>query len=251
MAEKIRSRKNEKVLHFKKLASSGSYRRACGEFLCDGDKLFWEAVKNGADIKMVFCAENTAMEMPANIPTYLVSRDILEVVSPQKTPQNIVFSCKIPDERPSLVQGRYILLENIQDPGNVGTIIRTANAFQVDGVLLLGECADLYNPKTVRATMGALFRQKVWRADYGDLQEFGRRGIKIYGAALSENSVDIRQVDFSSAAVAVGSEGRGLSEKMLRLCDRQVIIPMNPACESLNAATAASVILWEMQKAGL
>lgn len=248
MAERITSRKNEKVMHLKKLGASAGYRRESGEFLCDGDKLFFEALKNGADIRMAFLCEDTAVEVPAGIPAYRVSRDILDAVSPQKTPQNVVFSCAIPKDEEHLFKGKHILLENIQDPGNVGTIIRTANAFRMDSVYLVGDCADLYSPKTVRATMGALFRQKVCRIDYGGVQALKETGLRLYGAALSENSTDIRRVDFADAAFVIGSEGRGLSEKMLRLCDEQVIIPMNPACESLNAASAASVILWEMRK---
>ena len=139
------------------------------------------------------------------------------------------------------------MLENVQDPGNVGTVIRTANAFRIGAVILCGCCADLYAPKTVRATMGAIFRQRVLTAEREELPALLRKnGLPLYGAALSASSQDIHTLDLHRSAVAVGSEGKGLSEELLSLCAKQLIIPMNPDSESLNAAVAASVIMWEM-----
>ncbi len=142
-----------------------------------------------------------------------------------------------------------IVLENVQDPGNVGTVIRTANALHIDAVILTGSCADLYQPKTVRATMGAIFRQKVLRVERDYLGGFLRdQQLPLYGAALSEDARDLRGLSLKNAAVAIGSEGQGLSEELLRLCDGQLIIPMNPDSESLNAAVAASIVMWEMAR---
>ena len=142
-----------------------------------------------------------------------------------------------------------LILENVQDPGNVGTVIRTADAFRIGAVILTGQCADLYHPKTVRATMGAIFRQKVLFMDREFLKPFLEdMGLPLYGAALSPKARDLREVPVKNAAVAVGSEGRGLSRELLSLCDGELIIPMNPDSESLNAAAAAAVILWEMAR---
>ena len=107
-------------------------------------------------------------------------------------------------------------------------------------------CADLYNPKTLRATMGAVFRCPVWTAAAGALSALLKKsGIPLYGAALRDDTLDARTVDYSRCAIAVGSEGRGLTDEVLALCDRTIRIPMNEHCESLNAAAAAAVLLWE------
>ena len=142
-----------------------------------------------------------------------------------------------------------IVLENVQDPGNVGTVIRTASAMGIGAVLLLGDCADLYNPKTVRSTMGGIFRQRVIETDEAGLMSFlSENGLRLYGAALSEKAVDVRGVDIKNLAVAVGSEGKGLTQRLLSLCDGQLIIPMEPDSESLNAAVAASIVMWEIYR---
>jgi TrmH family RNA methyltransferase len=230
----------------KKLGQSREYRRECGEFLCDGKKLLDEALKNGAQVTCVFTVQE--IDIPTDTPSYLVPQELIDSVSPMKSPQNVLFSCRMPEPADLSSGGRHIVLENIQDPGNVGTVIRTAGAFYIDSVILVGACADPYNPKTVRATMGAIFRQKVIETDYDGLDELKMSGVKLYGAYLGENCRDVRDADLNSSAVCIGSEGRGLTEKLLNMCDENIIIPMNPLCESLNAAVAASVMMWEMTR---
>ena len=128
----------------------------------------------------------------------------------------------------------------------MGTILRTADAFRADGVLLVNACADLYNPKTVRATMGAVFRCPVWTCGVPELRALlTASGLPLYGAALRTDTVDARSVEYGRCAIAIGSEGKGLSRELLAVCDRTVLIPMSDHCESLNAAIAASVLLWE------
>ena len=141
------------------------------------------------------------------------------------------------------------MLEGVQDPGNVGTVIRTANALGMDAVVLTGACADLYGPKTVRAAMGALLRQPVLTCTLDELMQLLRaNGLKLYGAALTDTAQDLRCVPLTPAAVAIGSEGRGLSAQLLAQCDGQIIIPMQPGAESLNAAVAAAVVMWEIAR---
>ena len=134
------------------------------------------------------------------------------------------------------------------DPGNLGTILRTADALEVPVVLAEG-CADPYGPKTVRASMGAVFRT---RPQLGSREEIARccreQGIPLLATALSEAAVDLRTVPLNHAAVIIGSEGRGISLEFLDLSERQVIIPMNPRCESLNAAVAATIVMWQMKR---
>ena len=129
---------------------------------------------------------------------------------------------------------------------NVGAVLRTLDAFDGDGLFLLPGCADPYSPKTLRSSMGALFRRPVWSCSASELcRLLQRSGLPLYGAALRLDTLDARTVDLTRAAVAIGSEGRGLSQELLALCDGTVRIPMSPRCESLNAAVAASVLLWE------
>ena len=119
----------------------------------------------------------------------------------------------------------------------------------IDAVVLIGDCADLYSPKTVRASMGGIFRQRVLEMNIEELNNYANQNmLRLYGAALSDKAEDIRKIDMSSLAVAVGSEGKGLSNELLNICTGQLIIPMQPNCESLNAAVAASIIMWELNR---
>jgi TrmH family RNA methyltransferase len=248
----ITSRKNPLIVRLKKLGADGDFRRACGEFLCDGAKLLREAVQTGADIRAVLVCGQPPEWLPKHVPVYAVPRDIIESVSPLKNPQNIIFSCAIPALDAALpAKGPVVILEDIQDPGNAGTVLRTADAFGIGAVLFTGSCVDPWHPKTIRATMGAIFRQRIAVSDFDDIAGLKARGMRLFGAALGAGSKDIRELPLLNAAVVIGSEGHGLSDKMLSLCDDKLLIPMSPASESLNAAVAAAIVMWEMKKGTL
>ena len=251
--ERITSRTNPLCTHLRKLGASASYRRECGEFLCDSPKLTVEVLRWQPElVRTVVCAEGCAVpDVPSGIRTVEVPADLMESISPAKTPQGVLAVCTMPPQLlPEKLTGRrYVVLDGVQDPGNVGTILRTADAFGVDGVFLVNGCADLYSPKTLRATMGAAFRCLAWSADADAVKRLLEdAGIPLYGAALRDDTLDARKVDYTCAAVAIGSEGRGLSEEVLTMCDRTIRIPMRDRCESLNAAAAATVLLWEMAR---
>ena len=247
--ETITSRQNPLCTHLRKLAASVSYRRRSGEFLCDSPKLLEEALLWQGDLHTVGCTEHAALPpIPEGVRLVQVPPDVMKSVSPAETPQGVLSVCGMPDRTlPEKLEGkRYVILDGVQDPGNVGTILRTADAFRADGVLLVNACADLYNPKTVRATMGAVFRCPVWTCGVPELRALlTASGLPLYGAALRTDTVDARSVDYGRCAIAIGSEGKGLSRELLAVCDRTVLIPMSDHCESLNAAIAASVLLWE------
>lgn len=252
--ERITSRQNSLCTHLRRLAASASYRRRCGEFLCDSPKLLKEAQLWRADLlRTVLFTEGSELpdELPENIRLVQVPESVMESVSPAKTPQGVLAVCAmLPAELPERLDGKhYVILDGVQDPGNVGTILRTADAFWADGVFLLNACADLYGPKTVRASMGAVFRCPVWSCTPERLKTLlDDSDIPLYGAAVREDTRDVRDVDYSRAAVAIGSEGQGLSRELLELCTRTVKIPMSVHCESLNAAAAAAALLWEMAR---
>ena len=248
--EKISSRKNEYIRHLRSLASDGHYRSSCGLFLCDGLKLLKEALGSGAELNSVLWKEESEV-LPGleGIRQYAVPPELFDYVSPMKNSPGPVFTVKIRPENRKKPVKNAIILENLQDPGNVGTVIRTANAFGIEAVILTGDCADLYNPKTVRATMGAVFRQNVLHVPLEELKSFtAENSLPLYGAALSDRASDLRLTELKNAAVAIGSEGRGLSREFLNICEKEIIIPMRPESESLNAAAAAAVIMWEMAR---
>ena len=247
--EIITGKSNRLLTHLRKLASSAAYRRESGQFLCDGVKLAEEAARWQGELETLVLAEGTVLDLPARR-TVQLPADLFRSVAPTDSPQGVLAVCRL--ERPPLpeqLEGRrYLVLDGVQDPGNVGTILRTADAFEADGVFLLPGCADLYGPKTARATMGALFRRPVWQTELAVLKKLlSLSDLPLIGAALGKNTLDARELP-PAAAVAIGSEGRGLSDEVLASCDAVVRIPMSSRCESLNAAVAASVLLWEMYR---
>ena len=249
--EHITSRKNRLIVHLRALGSDRGYRRETGAYLCDGEKLLREAVACGAVVDEVLCSRMPETPLPDTVRCFTAPEELLEYVSPLKSSRGPVFSVRMPAAADAAIRSA-IVLENVQDPGNVGTVIRTANAFGMDAVILTGACADPYNFKCVRAAMGALLRQRVIEAELPEAVRLLRdSGLKLYGAALSAEARDVRKTDLRGAAVAVGSEGQGLSRELLDMCDGEIVIPMLPHSESLNAAVAASLLMWEMNGAGL
>lgn len=248
--EKLSSRKSEYIRRVRLLASSADARREEGQYLCDGIKTLREALCFGAEIVSVLWKnEAQSLEGLENARQYIAGEELFDYASPMKNSPGPLFTVAMPGEKSAGKIKNAVVLENVQDPGNVGTVIRTANAFGVDAVILTGSCADLYHPKTVRATMGAIFRQRVICTELSALAPLlAQNGLPLYGAALSPAAEDIRRLSLKSAAVAVGSEGNGLSGELLELCEKKIIIPMRPDSESLNAAVAASVLMWEMAR---
>ena len=174
--------------------------------------------------------EAAAFSLPDGIAQYVADAELVEYASPLMHSPGPVFTVRIPAMRLPEPLRRVIVLEGVQDPGNVGTVIRTANALGMDAVVLTGACADLYG------------------ATDELMQLLRANGLKLYGAALTDTAQDLRCVPLTPAAVAIGSEGRGLSAQLLAQCDGQIIIPMQPGAESLNAAVAAAVVMWEIAR---
>ncbi len=246
--DKLSSRKSPVIRRFRLLAADRDYRDSEGLYLCDGIKTLREALGFGAAVRAVLWRDR-AEKLPGleGAEQYAAEGELFDYASPLKNSPGPLFAVEQPREDHDSPVGRAIVLENVQDPGNVGTVIRSAAAFGMDAVILTGACADLYNPKTVRAAMGAVFRQRVLRLDRAGLTALlEKNGLPLYGAALSEKAEDLRRLDLEKTAVAIGSEGSGLSPDMLERCAGQMIIPMSPGSESLNAAVAAAVIMWEM-----
>ena len=249
----ITSRANPLVAYVRKLNSTRAFRREENAFAAEGSKLLAEALRWEARVETVLAVPGVALpELPNRTRVAELPEKLLAFAADTETPQGIIFVCRgKPLAMPERLEGRrWLVLDGVQDPGNVGAIWRTADAFGADGLILCSGCADPWSPKTVRSTMGAVFRLPVYEGTLNDAAErLAAACVPLYAAALGEDTEDIRDVLLDKAAVIIGSEGRGVSEEALALCQKTVKIPMRSRCESLNAAAAASVVLWEMARA--
>lgn len=254
----ITSTQNARVKALRALREPKTRRKA-GLMLIEGEKMLGEARACGLRVSDVLYDDTRIDAATAGPGAVSVSAHVLESLCETVSPQGIVAAVEPPKQLAladviagARANGRALLiaaLDGVQDPGNVGTILRTADAFDCDGVFLVNACADPYSPKTARATMGAVFRRNVYQCTADELCALLQKcGLPLYGTALRNDTVSLRDAELSRAAVAIGSEGRGLSAEILSKCEKTIKIPMSPRCESLNAAVAASVVLWEMYR---
>ena len=246
--ERITSRKNPLLQQVKRLLTSRKERENAGLFVADGTKLLQEAVNYFPGLDTVILSDGVPAEVPEHVRLVRVPGDVMESVSPMAAPQGAVFLCRLPERTAFRPGPGMLLLDGIQDPGNLGTILRTADALDIPVALLEG-CADPYSHKVVRSSMGAVFRTPVVSVPWAQAREaFAREHIPVAVTALDAHSVDIRGADLAGMAVVIGSEGQGVRLEILESAERKLIIPMNPHCESLNAAVAATIVMWQMKK---
>ncbi|HIT33901.1 MAG TPA: RNA methyltransferase [Candidatus Faecousia intestinigallinarum] len=243
----ITARKNPALQQVRRLLSSRRERETAGLYAGEGTKLLAEAVRHCPGLHTVILAEGISMDTPEGVRRIRVPAEVLASVSTMDAPQGAIFLCCLPEKQTFVPRAGMLLLDGLQDPGNLGTILRTADALDVPVALLEG-CADPYSPKTVRASMGAVFRAPVVQTTWAEVRSSCRRaGIPIGVTALSPRAEDIRRADAASMAVVVGSEGQGVRREILESAQRELIIPMNDHCESLNAAVAAAIVMWQMK----
>ena len=248
MEERLSSRKNPLLQQVRKLLASRAERRKQGLFVGDGVKLLEEAVKHWPGLQTVILSDGVEAEVPGGVRVVRVPEDVMASISPMEAPQGALFLAKLPEQAEFVPQKGMLILDGIQDPGNIGTILRTADAMDVPVVLLEG-CADPWSWKVVRSTMGAAFRRPVYQASWEEVLCACRAAnIPIGVTALSDRAVDIRSADLREMALVIGSEGRGVRKEILENADHELIIPMNPHCESLNAAIAAAIVMWEIRR---
>lgn len=246
--QRMTSRKNPLLQQVKKLLSSKKAREEAGLFAADGTKLLEEAVKYYPGLDTVILSDGVEANVPDQVRVIRVPGDVMESISPMQSPQGALFLCRFPEETDFVPTPGMLLLDGIQDPGNLGTILRTADALDIPVVLLEG-CADPYSHKVVRASMGAVFRREVYRSDWQSVKTAcTAAGIAIGVTALSPRAKDLRRSDLKNMAVVIGSEGQGVRKEILDSADAELIIPMNSHCESLNAAVAATIVMWQMKQ---
>ena len=246
----ITSRENKIYKLAVKLASR-SGRERFGLFAVEGVRSVADAVKKGADIEHLIICDGFSCERIPCRNAYVFAKKLFGELSGTVTPQGVIALCRIPGtelENISDESGCVVLCESVQDPGNIGTIIRTAHAAFCGGVVLSAGCCDLYNPKTVRATMSSIFSvPAVCRVTAAEaIEHFRSRGYRIICGALSPRAKSLYETDISGKTlIIVGNEGSGVTEETAALCDDIVKIPMRQDAESLNVSAAASVLIYE------
>ena len=259
----ITSRDNSQVKNYIQLASSRKERAAQGQFVTEGCKLTREAYDAGCVPATLFVTKSAAEKYSQELEEiflsaqniYEISDNVSQKMTQTVTPQGVFGIFHMLDKERQDVKindhGRYLLLSSLQDPGNIGTILRTAAALGIDGIFLSSDCPDIYSPKVLRCTMGGVFKLPVTVSL--DLRQLISRlknaGITVYAAALTDDAVSLKEACLGSGcAVVIGNEGNGIRGDVLAECSRALIIPMRPDSESLNAAMAAGIIMWEMTK---
>ncbi|MBQ6851786.1 MAG: RNA methyltransferase [Oscillospiraceae bacterium] len=248
MTERITARKNPLLQQVRRLLTSRKEREQTGLFVADGIKLLSEAVRWWPGLDTVILSDGVEAQVPEDVRLVRVPEDVMASVSPMQTPQGALFLCRLPEKRSFVPEAGMLLLDGIQDPGNLGTILRTADALSVKVALLEG-CADPYSHKVVRASMGAVFRTPVVQTTWQEAQTaLEQAQIPIAVTALSEKAVDLRKAPLHKLAVVIGSEGQGVRREILESAQSELIIPMQEHCESLNAAVAAAIVMWQMKQ---
>ena len=234
---------NPRIKEYKKLQQK-KYRDKTSLFLIEGEHLVLEAMKAGyLETLLVLEGVNFSLE----VDTMVVSKPILSYLSSLETPQPIMGVCK--KIEPKEINGNVFVLENIQDPGNLGTIIRSAVAFGIDTLLISSDSVDLYNEKVLRATQGLLFHMNFI---VGSLEEqlplLKQRGYHILGTSVTHGK-DVKTIEKNLLfAIIMGNEGKGMSDSIGEFCDELAYIPMRKECESLNVGVAASILMYELSK---
>lgn len=250
----ISSKDNEIIKYVTSLQKSSKRRREEGVFVLEGLRLCYDAIQNGIVPKLLIISASAQEKYSDYLSDfnstvcYVIPDSLFSKISDTVTPQGLLCVCEIPtNNNKPLSNGKYVALENLQDPSNLGAISRTAEALGISGIVIQGGC-DPYSPKSLRASMGALLRIPIYQTeDMFDL--FSKCGVKTYAAVVGIEAEKLGDVKFEEgSAVLIGNEANGLSNEAIKKCDTKITIPMSGNAESLNAAVAASIIMWEICK---
>lgn len=255
---KIDSLSNEKIKLCAKISESAKHRKQNGMFFLEGLRLCCDAVYSESRIEFAFFtrkaieSHSDAVKLISDAAEhyYEISDQVASKLSQTESSQGFYCLCRMTEKNVSIdLEGKYIALENIQDPSNLGAICRTAEALGIDGAILCG-CCDRFSPKAQRASMGSLLRINVFEcsqlSDF--LKKLSSEGMRVYATTPDSDSTDITRADMSGGVVAViGNEGNGVSEDVFSVCEK-LTIPMLGRAESLNASMAAAITMWEMMR---
>ena len=249
MLEHITSLKNPKVTTWKSLKDRKG-RRETGCFLVEGRKMVEEAIASAFPVEAILVDVDRQGEfvLPAGIPAYSMPGHVLAAVCDTKTPQGIATVVRMAEVE--LRGTRLVAMDGVQDPGNVGTIIRTADAAGFDGVILSSQCADVFSPKVLRATMGSVFRMGIRVTDDlpGLLTRMVQEGASVLSSQLDGEPFYQRSPLNERFVLVIGSEGNGVTDEVKAIATHKVKLPMRGGAESLNAAVAAGIMMYELTR---
>lgn len=254
----IDSISNQKIKYVCKISDSSSFRKENGQFVLEGLRLCVDAALSGTIIDSVFYTKKAYEKSSSQIEeiinrsknVYEISQSVCAKLSQTENSQGVFCLCEmagIPAVKSLDIKGKYIALDNIQNPDNLGAISRTAEALGIKGVIIKGGC-DIYNPKALRASMGSLLRLEVFKTEnlVSFLSGLKNKGMKIYSTTPDNKAVSVTKADMSDGVVCViGNEANGVSDEVMTACTG-ITIPMLGKAESLNAAMAAAITMWEM-----
>lgn len=231
---------NKKIKEIKKL-NNKKYRDLNNKFLIEGDHLVIEAYKKGYLEELIL---EESVIFPLDVKTSYVTKSVIKYITDLETPPNIIGICKKINEQK--IGSRVLILDDIQDPGNLGTIIRSCVAFNIDTIILSNNSVDLYNSKVIRASQGLIFHMNIIRKDLiKEIPLLKTLGYTIFGTNVI-NGIELKNIEKTDKfAIIMGNEGNGVSSEVNKLCDKFIYIKMNDNCESLNVGVATSVILYE------
>ncbi|MGG5317102.1 TrmH family RNA methyltransferase [Enterococcus sp. AZ072] len=252
--KEIQSNKNPFIKEIKKLQQK-KYRQQTNSYILEGFHLVQEAFNAGAEIQEVFVNPRGQKEwadwLAERFPEYyLVSDEILKMLADQPTPQGMAAVVSMTEDTIEQFTGAWLLLDQVQDPGNVGTMIRTADAAGFSGVVLGEGTVDLYNPKTLRSMQGSHFHLAVVSRKLPELiSELQSQKFTIFGTALDKNAKNYQTVDVQvDFALVMGNEGQGMRPDLLAMTDANLYIPIKGQAESLNVAVAAGILMFKLIK---
>ena len=247
----ITSREN-KIFKLAKLLKTAKGRSEKGLFLIEGIRSVRDAIEKNADMECIILKDGTTLDFKTKCNIFTFAPKLFGDVCDTVSPQGVMAVCRMAKKELcdilELGKSCVVMCEALQDPGNIGSVIRTAHAADCGGVILTKGCCDLYNPKIIRATMTGIFSVPVVPNAVSEcvIEYFKSHGYKIVAGALCESSVDFYEADLEgNVLIIIGNEGNGITDKTLSLCDSVLKIPMRSDAESLNAAVAGSVMIYE------
>ena len=255
----LTSKDNTHIKNTVKLKKSAKFRRQSGMFIAEGLRVCVDAMQSGASIDTLFVTEAAVQKNEQAVQdlcacagrAFVLSPELFDYISDTQTPQGVLCVIKTLDKSAHFDTikngGKFLVLDNIQDPNNLGTILRSAEAFGVSGIIMSADCCDVYNPKVVRGSMGAVFRMAFLSVEDLPLWLSEHPQLHTYAAVLDSDAQKLTEISFDEpCAVVIGNEGNGIRLQTVKACQHKITIPMNGKAESLNASVAAAILIWEM-----
>lgn len=257
----VSSKDNPQVKKWRQLSADGHFRRKNGRFACEGARLCSDALLSGVTVETVLYTARAKETYAAQLAPLSAAAESAAEITPAlarymadtASPQGIFCICKMPDRTQTALSpsGRYLALEDVQDPANLGTVIRTAEALGLDGMLLSNGCCDVYNPKVLRGSMGGVFRLPLLTvANFAEvIPTWQENGFHCFACVPAETAVSVCDAPLGDGSIClIGNEGNGLKAETVAACRTAVTVPMAGRAESLNAAMAAGIVMWELKR---